>query len=139
MTEQNRGDLASEQQDATVVVSRVVASPVQQVWRVLMTQAGAEALLGPGAVFGQKGHSWVAQDGRSGVIRSLHPMEEIRFSFRRDENATPTVVELTLQPEGDATLLTVTHSRLHEDMDIDWVTGRWEAALDRVTEFVAGA
>ena len=137
MTDQNLSEPASKPQDDTVVVSRRVEYPVQQVWRVLMSKAGAEAMLGPGAQFGEKGHSWVAQDGRSGVIRSLHPLEEIRFSFRRDDQAPPTVLELTLQSDGDATLLTATHSRLQPDMDLDWVTQRWEAALGRVAECVA--
>ena len=138
MTDQNLSEPASEPLDDTVVVSRSVAYPVRKVWQVLMSKSGAEAMLGPGAQFGEKGHSWVAEDGRSGVIRSLHPLEEIRFSFRKDDDSAPTVVELALQPDGDTTVLTATHSRL-QDMDLEWVKGRWEAALDRVAECVASA
>ena len=139
MTDQNLSEPASEPQDDTVVVSRSVAYPVRRVWQVLMSKAGAEAMLGPGAEFGEKGHSWVAQDGRSGVIRSLHPLEEIRFSFRKDDDSAPTVVQLALKSDGDTTVLTATHSKLQPDMDLDWVKGRWEAALDRVAECVAAA
>ncbi|MCL1841637.1 MAG: SRPBCC domain-containing protein [Propionibacteriaceae bacterium] len=137
MTDQNLSEPASQPQDATVVVSRTVAFPVRQVWRVLMTKDGAEAMLGPGAQFGEKGHSWVAENGRTGVMRSLHPLEEIRFSYRRDEQAAPTTVELALQAEEDATVLTVTHSKLEPDMDLDDLRTRWQAALDRVADHLA--
>ena len=137
MTDQNPSEPTSQQQDATVVVSRTVACPVRQVWRVLMTKDGAEAMLGPGAEFGEKGHSWVAENGRTGVIRSVHPLEEIRFSYRRDEQSAPTAVELALRPEGEETVLTVTHWKLQPDMDVDDLTVRWQAALDRVAEHLA--
>jgi uncharacterized protein YndB with AHSA1/START domain len=114
-----------------------VAHPVKQVWKALMAKEGAEALLGPGAEFGDKGHTWTAQDGRSGVIRSLHPLEEIRFSFRRDEDSDPTVVELALEPQGESTQLTVTHSRLPQGTDVAEITARWEAALERIDGYVA--
>ncbi|MCL2316137.1 MAG: SRPBCC domain-containing protein [Actinomycetia bacterium] len=137
MSEQNVGEQAPEFLDATVVVRRLVACPVKQVWKVLMSKEGAEALLGPGAALGQKGNTWRADDGRSGVIRSLHPLEEVRFSFRLDDKATPSVVELTLEPQDASTLLTVTHSRLTTDMDVSWLSERWEAALGRIEACVS--
>ena len=137
MSDQNVSEQAAGPQEATVVVSRTVACPVKQVWKVLMTKEGAEALLGPGAVLGQKGSTWEAEDGRTGVIRSLHPLEEIRFSLRKDALADPTVVELTLTPDDEATVLRLTHSRLGDDLDRDWVRDRWEAALDRIQEHLA--
>jgi hypothetical protein len=72
-------------------------------------------------------------------MRSLHPLEEIRFSYRRDEQSAPTTVELALKADGDATVLTVTHSRLQPDMDVDDLTVRWQAALDRVADHLAEA
>ena len=137
MSDQNVSEQAAGPQEATVVVSRAVACPVKQVWKVLMTKEGAEALLGPGAEFGQKGSTWEAANGLGGVIRSLHPLEEIRFSLRKDPLADPTVVELTLTPEDEATVLRLTHSRLQGDLDLEWVRDRWEAARDRIQEHLA--
>ena len=139
MSEQKVSEQAPEPTDATVVVATTVACPAKLVWKVLMTRPGAEALLGPGAELGLKGSTWRADDGRSGVVRSLHPLEEIRFSFRLDDKAVPSVVELTLEPADDATVLTVTHSRLADDVDPGWVRGRWEAALRRIDELLASA
>ena len=137
MSDQNVSEQAAGPQGAAVVVSRTVACPVKQVWKVLMTKEGAEALLGRGAEFGQKGSTWEAEDGRGGVIRSLHPLEQIRFSYRKDALADPTTVELTMAPQGEATVLRLTHSRLDDDLDLEWVRGRWEAAFDRIQEHLA--
>jgi len=137
MTDHTLEEPACEPQEATVVVSRTVAYPIKHVWKVVMTTQGAEALLGPGADFGQKGHTWTAQDGCSGVMRSLHPMEEIRFTLRREGQATPTTVELTVVPDGDTTVVRVEHSRLPLDADLDGVKARWEAALTRIEACLA--
>jgi len=120
---------------AAVVVSRSVACPVKRVWKELMTSQGAEALLGPGAAFGEKGQSWTSADGLTGVVRTLHPLEEIRFSIRQDDRE-PSMVQIDLVPEGDKTTLTVTHSNLRDDTDRLWLTGRWEAALGRIDAYL---
>jgi len=122
-------------QPASVVVSRTVACPVKRVWKELMTSQGAEALLGPGAEFGEKGHSWTSADGRTGITRSLHPLEEIRFSIREGDRPS-SIVQIDLVPHGDETTLTVTHSKLAEDTDLLWLTGRWEAALGRIDAYL---
>lgn len=128
---------ASHSSPATVVVSRTLACPVKRVWKELMTPAGAEALLGPGAEFGEKGHTWQSADGRTGVVRTLHPMEELRFSFRKDDQSNPSIVRIDLSPDGESTTLVVTHSNLDEDIDQEWVTQRWQAALERIDNYLA--
>lgn len=136
MSEQSESNTAHPS-PATVVVSRTVTCPVKRVWKELMAPAGAETLLGPGAEFGEKGHTWTAADGRSGVIRTLHPLEEIRFSFRRDEQATPSIVQIDLTADGDDTTLTVTHSNLDDSTDPQQQAARWEAALERIDTYLA--
>ena len=59
MTEQSTSEAQTEQ---TVVVSRSVGRPVKDVWGVLVTPKGAEALLGEGGTIGDKGHAWRAAD-----------------------------------------------------------------------------
>jgi uncharacterized protein YndB with AHSA1/START domain len=134
MSEENASESPSGVEEATVTVSRVVAHPVKEVWKALMTKEGAEALLGEGAEFGQKGSSWTAADGRTGVMRSLHPLEQIRWSWRREGLPAPTMVELDLAATEGGTLLTVIHSKLTPDRDIEDITSRWEAALTRIEE-----
>ena len=94
----------SETKDTTVVVNREVSYPLKSVWNVLMTAAGMEALLGEGGRLGDKGDRWQAQDGTYGVTRSFHPLEQIRFSWHRGEDAPRTLVDLHLFAKDDNTV-----------------------------------
>lgn len=131
MSEQNTSEAPGESLDTAVVVSRSVSQPIKDVWKALMTAEGSAALLGPGAVLGQKGHTWRSEDGRTGVIRSFHPLEQIRFTFRQDEDAPAGMVQLQLTPEDeDTTTITLEHSKLNSEPE--WIRQRWEAALDKI-------
>lgn len=124
---------ATGETEGAVVVSRTVQRPVKAVWDVLMTSDGAEALLGPGAELGAKGHTWQSHDGRQGVIRSFHPLEQIRFSWRLQDSSHASMVAVNLKPaDDDATLLEIEHSNLSPSTDRAWLQDRWSAALDRI-------
>lgn len=126
-------EVKAESEGKTVVVSRTVKHPVKVVWDVLMSDDGAEALLGEGAKLGDKGHTWRAVSGREGVIRSFHPCEQIRFSYRFDSSSTPSMVELNLKGAHDqATEIQIKHSNLGPDIDQQWVNDRWASALERI-------
>lgn len=126
-------EVTGETEDTTVVVTRTLPHPVKKVWDVLMTDEGAEALLGPGAHFGAKGYTWQSHDGRQGVIRTFHPLEEIRFSWRMSDTPTPSMVAVHLAAAGeDSTEFEIKHNRLGADADKPWLTERWSAAIDRI-------
>ncbi|SER71877.1 Activator of Hsp90 ATPase homolog 1-like protein [Propionibacterium cyclohexanicum] len=133
MSEQTITEAPEGSQHACVVVSRVISQPLDAVWAVLMTREGAEALLGRGAMLGDKGHSWTAQDGRTGYIRSFHPKEQIRFRWRKNDDTPASSVDLRVREQGPGTtLLSVEHSDLRPDLDPGYLRGRWEAALERI-------
>jgi len=135
MTEQ----IADSEASVTTVVARVVSSPIKQVWAELMTPHGQAALLGEGGMLGDKGDRWKAEDGTWGVTRSYHPMEEMRFSWHRDESAPKTWVEVTLTPLGDAeTKIQITHEHANVDLDVAKLTQHWCNALQRIAQAVAG-
>ena len=120
-------------QGAPVIqVSRVVPQPIDEVWQVLITAAGAEALLGSGAHLGGKGETWRSVDGSHGVVRSYHPMEQVRLSWHADEHAPATMVELHLTSEGDGTRLGLRHEQIPEATPIQNLQQRWEDALGRI-------
>lgn len=132
MIDQGVSDTLTEAEDTTVTITRLVSSPVKDVWRALCAPAGGEALLGSGAVIGDKGDSWHAVDGTWGVIRSYHPLEQLRFSWHAGEDAPKTVVDLHLIADGDATNVELRHEHVPAETDTDDLVRRWEAALDRV-------
>jgi uncharacterized protein YndB with AHSA1/START domain len=120
-------------QGAPVIeVSRVVPFPIDKVWQLLTTSAGAEALLGKGAMLGAKGEPWRSVDGSHGVVRSYHPMEQVRFSWHADERAAATLVDLRLTPEGHDTRLDLRHERIDDASLGQSLPRRWEDALSRI-------
>lgn len=137
MSEQNTGDILENAQDTTVAVARVVSTSPTQLWKYLVTREGAAALLGAGGELGDKGDSWRAGDGSFGVIRSYHPLEQVRFTWHAAETAPKTTVELRIASAGPAgTELSLTHTGIPHYFDAVALTKRWESALDAI---VAGA
>ena len=120
-------------QGAPVIqVSRVVPFPIDKVWQLLTTSAGAEALLGKGAKLGAKGEPWRSVDGSHGVVRSYHPMEQVRLTGHADEHAAATLVDLRLTPEGNDTRLDLRHERLDDTALGHSLPQRWDDALGRI-------
>lgn len=115
-----------------IEISRVVPQPIDKVWQVLTTTAGAEALLGSGAQLGTKGQPWHSADGSHGVVRSYHPMEQVRITWHADENAPATLVDLQLTAEGDGTRMGLRHERIQDVALSQSLQQHWEAALGRI-------
>lgn len=133
MTDQIAGETPAASSDTTVVVQRSVSQPVKEVWRLLATPAGAEALLGEGGVLGDKGDSWHAADGTFGVVRSYHPLQQIRFSWHADDAAPKSLVDLHLTTQDDdSTVVEIRHENIPDDLDTTAITQHWESALDRL-------
>ena len=137
MTELSQGDTIVNPVDTTVKISRSVSKPVKEIWRLLATREGAEALLGPGGELGDKGDSWHAADGTYGVVRSFHPLEQIRFSWHAAEDAPKTIVEIDLASSGEGTLVEIRHENIPSYFDVAALTRKWESALEKL-EAAAG-
>lgn len=132
MTEQSQGDTLVNPVDTTVTVSRSVSRPVKEMWKLLATREGAEALLGTGGELGDKGDSWHATDGTYGVVRSFHPLEQIRFSWHAAEEAPKTIVEVDLAASGDGTRVEIRHEHIPLYFDAAALTRKWEQALEKL-------
>lgn len=132
MTEQAAGDTLVNPLDTTVTVSRSVSQPVKEIWKLLVTREGAEALLGTGGELGDKGDSWHAADGTFGVVRSYHPLEQIRFSWHAAEEAPKTIVEIDLAASDDGTTVQIRHEHIPSYFDANALTRKWEHALEKL-------
>lgn len=132
MTEQSQGDTLVNPVDTTVTVSRSVSKPVKEIWKLLATREGAEALLGAGGELGDKGDSWRAADGTYGVVRSFHPLEQLRFSWHAAEEAPKTIVEVDIAAAGDGTRVEIRHEHIPTYFDAAALTRKWEQALDKL-------
>ncbi len=132
MIEQSQGDTLVNPVDTTVTVSRSVSQPVKEIWKLLVTREGAEALLGVGGELGDKGDSWHAADGTYGVIRSYHPLEQIRFSWHAAEEAPKTIVEVDLSASEGGTTVEIRHEHIPTYFDANALTRKWETALEKL-------
>jgi uncharacterized protein YndB with AHSA1/START domain len=112
-----------------VRLSRVVGAPLAHVWEVLVSPAGAQALLGEGAVLGAKGEPYHCADGASGVVRSYHPLEQLRVSWHETPDSPPSVVEVDLRADGEGTVLELRHDRLVDTDQFLRVEERWKSGL----------
>ena len=115
-----------------IEVSRVLPQAIDTVWEVLSTPAGAEALLGSGVKLGGKGEPWRSVDGCHGVVRSYHPMEQIRLTWHADDQAPATLVELNLTSEGEGTRLGLRHEQVTDEALSQSLRQRWEVALGQI-------
>lgn len=132
MTDSTAGEAIAEAQDTTVTITRLVSSPIKVVWSQLVSKAGAEALLGEGAVLGEKGDKWEAKDGSYGMVRSYHPMEQLRFTWHADADAPKTMVDLHVVPAGASTNIEIRHEHVPATTDTESLVKHWESALDRL-------
>ncbi|MDQ7991999.1 MAG: SRPBCC domain-containing protein [Propionicimonas sp.] len=135
MTDQSAGETLANSEGTTVTVRRSVSQPPKSVWKLLVTREGAEALLGPGGELGDKGDSWHAEDGTYGVIRSFHPLEQIRFSWHAAEEAPKTLVDVHLLPGADGdTIVEICHDHIPAYFDAAAISRRWESALAKLAD-----
>jgi uncharacterized protein YndB with AHSA1/START domain len=120
-----------------VEITRTIPAPPDQVWQLMTSPPGAAALLGDGAVLGGKGETWRASSGPHGVVRSYHPLEQLRVSWHDDDDAPASLVEMDLRPSGDGTELVVRHERVAEGHSLD-LRQHWSQAVDRLAAHAAG-
>ena len=120
-----------------VEVTRTIPAPPDQVWQLMTSAPGAAALLGEGAVLGGKGETWRTADGPHGVVRSYHPLEQLRVSWHADDDAPASLVEMDLRPDGDGTELVVRHERVADGASVD-LRQHWSAAVDRLAAHATG-
>ncbi|MDR1833393.1 MAG: SRPBCC domain-containing protein [Propionibacteriaceae bacterium] len=123
------GETLGKYQDTTVAVSQVVSTSLKDTWKLLNTREGNEALLGKGGVIGDKGDSWRSEEGTFGVIRSYHPLEQIRFYWYAAEGAPKTVVDVLIAPEGEGTRISINHERVPWYFDTAKLQARWQEAI----------
>jgi uncharacterized protein YndB with AHSA1/START domain len=120
-----------------VEVSRHVSAPLAHVWEVLVSPEGSSALLGDGAVLGGKGEPYHCVDGTSGVLRSFHPLEQIRVSFHETPDSTPSIVEVDLRADGQATRVDLRHDRIADEQRRTALERRWSGGLEALASAAA--
>jgi uncharacterized protein YndB with AHSA1/START domain len=73
-----------------------------------------------------------------GVYREIVPNEKLVFTWAwKTTPERESIVTVLLKPDGDGTLLTLTHEQFVDDDARDRHQGGWNGALDKMEKFVA--
>jgi uncharacterized protein YndB with AHSA1/START domain len=116
-----------------VYVRRVVPGSASHVWQVLVSPLGTSLWLGHGAVIAGKGQPYVSDEGDAGVVRSFHPLEQLRLSWHSDLEQEASLVELDLTPVAGGTRLRLWHEGLPSALRTP-MQERWEHRLDHFAQ-----
>jgi uncharacterized protein YndB with AHSA1/START domain len=131
------GEHGGTSEPHVVEVTRTIQATPDRVWQLMTSPSGSAALLGDGAVLGGKGEPWRTAAGPHGVVRSYHPLEQLRVSWHADDDAPASLVEMDLRPAGDGTELVVRHERLADATMVD-LRQHWSEAVDRLADSATG-
>lgn len=137
--ESDAQNLTAEHAGTGVVdISTTVHQPVATVWQALISPQGTAIWLGDGAVLGTKGESYHCSDGSSGVVRSYHPLEQVRVSWHAGDDAPASLVEIDLGDRGGETELRLTHTGIRGEGERTQLEERWLRRLEALAEHVGG-
>jgi uncharacterized protein YndB with AHSA1/START domain len=131
-------DVDAGEPEAGVHAGVTMSAPVDRVWEHLISPAGTEALLGQGARLGSKGEPWRAGDGSYGVMRSYHPLEQVRVSWHPHEDGPLSMLDVQLRPDGDGTRVDLYHEGRGIAGDPRGDQQHWEEALGRLASGMTG-
>ncbi len=112
-----------------VYVRRVVPGNAGHVWQVLVSPLGTSVWLGHGAVIAGRGQTYFSDEGDAGVVRSFHPLEQLRLSWHSSAEDETSLVELDLTPVAGGTRLRLWHEGLTPAMRLA-MQEKWEHRLD---------
>ena len=136
----------------TVTLTRTVAVPPAEAWRVWTDPAELARWWWP--MLGDTTYDWAPASGAAYAITSeaagfgvegefTEVAEPHRLSFgwrwvSADEPEPPQdTVEVTFEPDGTGTLVTVRHTSTQSRDQMDGLVEGWEAVLDRLVAAVA--
>ena len=112
-----------------VYVRRVLPGSAVVVWQSLVSPQGTSVWLGHGTVLAGPGQTYMSDEGDAGVVRSFHPLEQLRLSWQMSAEDESSLVEVDLTPVAGGTRLRLWHEGLPLGLRPK-MQERWEHRLD---------
>lgn len=113
-------------------VSKTLAYPIEQVWALLTSKDGLRLWLGDVELGTSKGDRYETADGTVGEIRSFHPHDRLRLTWRPADWTHYTTVQVAVVGDGDRTMLRFHQEWLADAEERERQRTHWQAAMDRV-------
>ena len=125
-TDQASGDAESD----TVEIDTVLPHSVDHVWRVLTTNDGVQALLGPAPASAARASRGTPTTAATASGAATTPWNRSASPGTRTPTAPRSLVDLHLAAEGDGTRVSLRHEPAGPDRAA--LQRRWSDALDRL-------
>jgi uncharacterized protein YndB with AHSA1/START domain len=139
----------------SLTIKRRLKAPPAKVYAAWTDPEKVKGWMGPGEVKAKSAESdlrvggryrWVmvAPSGQEldvrGVYREIVPNEKLVFTWSwLSAPERESLVTVLLKPDGDGTLLTLTHEQFFDEDARDQHNNGWNGALDKMEKFVAAA
>jgi uncharacterized protein YndB with AHSA1/START domain len=137
----------------SLTVKRRLKAPPAKVFAAFTDPEKVKGWMGPGEMKAVRAESdprvggryrWVMQapNGEEhdvgGVYREVVPNQKLVFTWAwKSTPERESIVTVLLKPDGDGTLLTLTHEQFFDEAARDSHQGGWNGALDKMEKFVA--
>ena len=119
-------------------VSRTVDQPIDQVWSYLTSPDGIRRWLGGGLVLpSDKGAEYRTPDGTTGDLRSFHPGDRIRLTWRPADWDHSTTLQIVVRANGDRTSLRFHQERLADSGEREQQRRHWATVANGIVEDLA--
>jgi uncharacterized protein YndB with AHSA1/START domain len=113
-------------------VSRTLPVPLDAAWDFLISPDGLRLWLGEVGDPLAKGADYATEDGTTGEVRSLHPRDRVRLTWKPPGRELPATVQVTVRPGRRGTTVNFHTERLASESERERFRGRWREALDRI-------
>lgn len=116
-------------------VSRSVAVPLEQVWDTLVSDAGVRTWLGADVELpSTTGAPYRTATGTTGEVRSFHPHDRVRLTWRPPDWNHESTVQVTVSRRNGRTVLRFHQERLADPDERDRQRAHWQSVLDSLVE-----
>ncbi|MBT0769246.1 SRPBCC domain-containing protein [Kineosporia sp. J2-2] len=115
--------------DRLVFVRKIFPGSAGHVWQALVSPEGTQIWLGQGAVLLGSGQGYLNEEGDGGIVRSFHPLEQLRLTWHSGLDQDTSLVEIDLTPVAGGTRLRLWHEGLQAALR-QTMQDQWEHRLD---------
>jgi uncharacterized protein YndB with AHSA1/START domain len=138
------GTYSESADGVTLAFERRMDRPIDKIWAVLTVPERIADWMGEAAIelrVGGRFHlKWHSEHGEmNGVITACDPPSLLEYTWSESGGAEPSRVRWSLEPDGDACRLTLTHTFLKiEGKELIGFAGGWEDLLDAMANVADG-
>jgi uncharacterized protein YndB with AHSA1/START domain len=115
-------------------VSKTLPYSVAQVWDFVTSPAGLALWLGEVELVLEKGARYETAAGTVGEVRSFHPEDRVRLTWRPKDWDHDTTVQVAVRGSGDKTMLRFHQEWLANSDERARQRDHWQAVMAKVIE-----